>query len=151
MKSEPHVFSIADLQKVHTSPWEGVRNYQARNYMRDQMHVGDLILFYHSSTTPPGVVGIAKVATESHVDLSAQAPKSPYYDPKASKDNPRWFLVDVAYIATLPSPVTLARLKQDERLRDMLVVRQGQRLSVQPVEERHFRVVVELGGWNVEF
>ncbi len=145
MKSEPDVFSIDDLESQGRTSWDGVRNYQARNFMRDEMQVGDLVLFYHSNAKPPGVAGLARVCTRAHPDVSAQDPRSEYHDPKASPDNPIWMMVDVAFVAKFPAFVSLDRLKQEQILADMLVLRRGMRLSVQPVERDHFERVVELG------
>lgn len=146
MKSEPDTFSIDDLQRLGRTAWEGVRNYRARNYMRDDMKIGDAVLFYHSSTEPPGVVGLARVASAPYPDPTALDPKSPYFDAKSSADEPRWILVDVAFVEKLPAPVPLDRLRDDPALDGMLVAQKGQRLSVQPVEPAHFRHVARLAG-----
>lgn len=145
MKSEPDTFSIDDLKRQRRTPWEGVRNYQARNYMRDQMQVGDAVLFYHSSTTPPGVVGLARVASAPYPDPSAFDSKSPYFDPKSSREAPRWILIDVAFVEKLPAPVTLEQLRDDPALEGILVVQKGQRLSVQPVARAHLEHIAGLG------
>lgn len=146
MKSEPDTFSIDDLQRLGATPWEGVRNYRARNYMRDDMKVGDAVLFYHSSTEPPGVVGLARVASAPYPDPTALDPRSPYFDAKSTADAPRWMLVDVAFVEKVPAPVPLDRLRDDPALDGMLVAQKGQRLSVQPVEPGHFRHVARLAG-----
>ena len=112
MKSEPDVFSIDDLQRVGTEPWNGVRNYQARNFMRDGMRVGDGILFYHSNAKVPGIVGIARVASEAYPDETQFDPDSEYFDPKASRENPRWMLVDVAFERKLGDVIALEQIKQ---------------------------------------
>jgi predicted RNA-binding protein with PUA-like domain len=143
MKSEPDVYSIDDLARDGSTPWEGVRNYQARNHMR-HMALGDLILFYHSSTAPPGVAGIGRVSREAYPDKTQFDPRSEYFDPKSTRDDPRWSNVDVELVEKLPRLVTLEELKTDARLETMLVRRRGMRLSVQPVEEPHFRHVVAL-------
>lgn len=145
MKSEPDVYSIDDLQRDGSTSWDGVRNYQARNYMRDAMRVGDLVLFYHSNASPPGVAGLGRVAREAHADEKAWDVSSPYYDPKSTREHPIWMLVDVEFISKFPQFVDLERMKQDESLAGMLVLKKGMRLSVQPVEARHFERVVELG------
>jgi len=145
MKSEPDVFSIDDLQKQRTTSWSGVRNYQARNFMRDDMKIGDLILYYHSSTDPAGVVGVARVCRAAHPDLTAQDPDSPYFDPGASAENPKWVNVDVMFVAKFKRTVTLERLKSEPALKDMMVTRRGMRLSIQPVEPRHFKLVENMG------
>jgi predicted RNA-binding protein with PUA-like domain len=144
MKSEPDAFSIDDLKKQKKAPWDGVRNYQARNNMR-QMKLGDLVLFYHSNAKPPGVVGIARVCTEAYPDHTAWDPKSNYHDPKSTPDAPRWDMVDVEYVETLPRMVSLEQLRDDAAL-EGLVVTQRSRLSVTPVEPAHFRHIVRLGG-----
>ncbi|RMF13307.1 MAG: EVE domain-containing protein [Candidatus Dadabacteria bacterium] len=146
LKSEPDVFSIDDLADVEREPWDGVRNYQARNFMRDQMQVGDLALFYHSNTRPPGVVGVARIATPAHPDETQFDPQSRYYDPKSSPDNPRWWCPDVSFVLKFPDVVSLQTLRDDPGCAGMLVTRKGQRLSVQPVEPEHFRRVLELAG-----
>jgi predicted RNA-binding protein with PUA-like domain len=145
MKSEPDVFSIEDLRRSGTTSWDGVRNYQARNFMRDEMKVGDLVLFYHSNASPSGVAGLARVCREAHADLTAQDPASPYYDAKATAENPVWMMVDVEFISAFPHLVALDELRQDPLLADMHVLKKGQRLSVQPVERQHFERVLDLG------
>jgi predicted RNA-binding protein with PUA-like domain len=144
MKSEPDVYGIDDLEKHGTSPWEGVRNYQARNHMRD-MRISDLCLFYHSNAKPPGVVGIARVCREAYPDQTQFDPKSDYYDAKSPKDAPRWDRVDVEFVEKLPVQVTLDQMKADPACEGMLVIRRGMRLSVQPVDEEHFKHVLALG------
>jgi predicted RNA-binding protein with PUA-like domain len=145
MKSEPDVFSIDDLAKKGKTAWEGVRNYQARNFMRDEMRVGDLVLFYHSNAEPPGVAGVARVASAPYPDATQFDEKSDYYDAKSKKDAPTWLLVDVAFVEKLPALVPLEAIKKDPKLGGMLVAQKGQRLSVQPVDEAHFRRVLALG------
>ncbi len=150
MKSEPDVFSIDDLERRGREPWDGVRNYQARNFMRDEMAVGDLVLFYHSNASPPGVAGIAKVASAAYPDPTAFDPDSGYYDPKSDPDDPRWWLVDVGFVERFAEIVSLDALKHAAKpgteLDGMLVVRRGQRLSVQPVEKPHFAAVLRMAG-----
>ena len=146
MKSEPEVFSIEDLERVGRAPWDGVRNYQARNFLRDVMRPGDLALFYHSNAAPPGVVGVARVAGPARPDPTALDPGHDGYDPKSDPAAPRWFLVDVDFVARLPRPVTLDALKAEPALKDMLVVQRGQRLSVQPVTPAEFARVLAMGG-----
>ncbi len=148
IKSEPDVFSIDDLRRVKREPWNGVRNYQARNYMRDDMKPGDLALFYHSNATPPGVAGIAKVASSPYPDATQFDPQSEYFDPKATPENPRWMLVDFEFAAKFPTPVPLQRMKEDPALEGMLVLQKGTRLSITPVEAKHFKRVCKLGGWK---
>lgn len=146
MKSEPDVFSIDDLERKGREPWDGVRNFQARNSMRDDMAVGDLVLFYHSNATPPGVAGVARVATAAYPDPSAFDPDSKYYDPQSDPDDPRWWLVEVEFVEKFAELVSLDALKAAAKtdLDGMLVVRRGQRLSVQPVEKPHFARVLRM-------
>ena len=146
MKSEPDAFSIQDLQKrpKKTEHWDGVRNYQARNFMRDDMKKGDLVLFYHSSCKDVGVAGIAKVVKESYPDHTQFDPKSKYFDPKASEDNPRWFMVDVKWVKTFKEVIPLKLLKECKELEDMHLVKKGTRLSIQPVTEKEFEFIVGL-------
>ena len=148
MKSEPDVFSLQDLKArpKQTEPWDGVRNYQARNFMRDAMKVGDPVLFYHSNSKPAGVAGLARIASEAYPDMLAFDKKSKYYDPKSDPENPRWMLVDVQFIAEFPHYVSLPELKDDPALEEMLVIKRGQRLSIQPVEWKHLLHVLKLGG-----
>ncbi len=144
MKSEPHVYSIDDLEKDGSTHWDGVRNYQARNFMRDQMRIGDRVLYYHSNTKVPGIVGVARVCKESYPDFTAHDPKSKYHDAKSSPEKPRWFMVDIEYQSKFSEVLSLATLKASPELDGMLVVKKGMRLSVQPVEEHHFRAVLKL-------
>ena len=146
IKSEPDVYSIADLARDRKTFWEGVRNYQARNSMRDDMQKGDLVLFYHSNADPMGVAGVARVCKEAYPDHTQFDRKSEYYDAGAKKDDPRWLMVDVEIVERFPEIVTLETLKSDRALDGMLVVKRGMRLSVQPVELEHFRRVLELAG-----
>lgn len=148
MKSEPDVFSFEDLKSEpkKTACWEGVRNYQARNFMRDEMKKGDGVLFYHSNTKPPGVAGIAEIAREGYVDHYQFDKKSKYFDPKADPDNPRWFMVDVKYKKPFQHYVSLPELRENPALKDMLVIQRGQRLSIQPVSEKEWKAVLKMGG-----
>ncbi len=148
-KSEPDAYSIDDLERDGKTHWDGVRNYQARNFMRDDARVGDLVLYYHSRVQPMAVVGVARVCREAYPDFTQFDEDSRYYDPKATEDDPRWFMVDVEFVTRFEEPVTLAELKADAALDGMRVTMKGQRLSVQPVEERHFRRVCEMAGWKV--
>jgi len=142
MKTEPETFSIADLARVKIEPWTGVRNPMARNFMR-QMTVGDDVLFYHSSATPSGVVGLARVAKTGVVDATQFDPQSPYYDPKSTPDQPRWDCVDVEYVAELPRLVSLAELRGERALAGMMLFTWS-RLSVMPVGDAQFRTIIEL-------
>ena len=143
LKSEPGSYSIDDLKRDGGTPWTGVRNYSARNLMRDEMAEGDLALFYHSSTTPPGVVGIARIARAGYPDPSAADPDSPYYDEKHTHEKPRWFVVDVAFAEKLPRTVSLEEIKAEPALSEMVLVRRS-RLSVQPVSAREFEAIVDM-------
>lgn len=145
MKSEPDVFSIDDLKSKKKTSWDGVRNYQARNFMRDDMKKDHLVLYYHSNCDVPGVYGIGKVIKESHPDHTQFDSKSEYYDPKATKENPRWFMVEVGFVEKFKSPVSLADMKEIKALEDMLILRKGNRLSITPVESKHFEKVSKLG------
>lgn len=144
MKSEPDAFSIDDLQRVDIEPWDGVRNYQARNHMR-AMNVGDLVLFYHSNAKPPGIVGLAEVCKTAYPDPTQFDPASKYHDPKSLPDKPRWDLVDVKYIETFPTMLSLEALKHDPEL-DGMIVTQRSRLSVQPVSKEHFKHILKHSG-----
>ena len=144
MKSEPYVYSIDDLERDGRTHWDGVRNYEARNFMRDDMKQGDLVLYYHSNAKPPGVVGIARVVRESYPDHTAQDPDSEYHDPKATPEDPRWYMVDVEFVEKFDEPVTLHEFKDTPELADMVLVNRS-RLSVQPVESDEFERVVAMG------
>lgn len=144
MKSEPDAFSIDDLKRNKREPWDGVRNYQARNFMRDDMRPGDKVFFYHSNCNPPGIVGIAEVATDAYPDPSQFDPKSKYFDPGSSRDKPRWMLVDVKFVKKLKRTITLDELKADGALAEMPLVRKGNRLSVMPVDATHWKHILGL-------
>lgn len=147
VKSEPDAFSIEDLiacpgKKDH---WDGVRNYQARNYMRDEMKVGDKVFFYHSNTDVPGIVGLAEVASEPYPDHTAFDPKSKYFDAKSDPENPRWIMVDIRYKRKLKRTISLAELKEHtDALEGFPLVRKGNRLSVMPVDQQHWDYILSL-------
>ncbi len=145
MKSEPEVFSIDDLKKNRTTLWEGVRNYQARNFMMNEMRIGDEVLFYHSNSDPSAAVGVARVSKLAVPDPTQFAKKSEYHDAKATKDKPIWFCVEVEYVKTFSKPVSLADLRAEKSLEKMLVLQRGQRLSVQPLTAKEYARVCELG------
>ena len=145
MKSEPHVYPWKQLIEDGSTHWDGVRNYQARNMMRDEMSIGDLVLFYHSNCKPPHVAGIAKVCKEGYPDHTAQDSSSNYFDPKATPDEPRWMMVDIEPVVEL-SNVELSVLRLNPELEDMPLLKRGQRLSVQPVPPEHFEIVCRMGG-----
>ncbi|MCP9440235.1 MAG: EVE domain-containing protein [Nitrospira sp.] len=145
MKSEPSTFSIDDLQNAphQTTCWDGVRNYQARNYMRE-MAVGDLVLFYHSNANPPAVVGIAEVVKTAYPDPTQFDKKSKYYDPASSPANPRWEMVDIKFVRKLSRPLSLQELRKERALRNMLLLQKGSRLSVQPVSQEEWDSLLKL-------
>ena len=145
MKSEPDVFSIAALEKKKSEGWDGVRNYQARNFMRE-MREGDLVLFYHSNAKPSGVAGVATIVGEARPDPTQFDPKSDYYDAGATREEPRWDLVEVGFVEKFEDVIPLETLKADAKLEGMLVTRKGSRLSVTPVEKAHFERVLKLAG-----
>ncbi|MEM7406574.1 MAG: EVE domain-containing protein [Pseudomonadota bacterium] len=146
MKSEPEEFSIDDLRgrPRKTEPWDGVRNYQARNMMRDEMMKGDHIFFYHSNCEVPGIVGIAKVASTSYPDPTAFDPKDRHFDPKSDPDNPRWYLVDVRYVRKLKRTISLQELKGHQELAELALVKRGNRLSIMPVTDAQWDFIVAL-------
>ncbi|OBS08054.1 EVE domain-containing protein [Acidihalobacter prosperus] len=144
MKSEPEAFGIDDLERVEREPWDGIRNYQARNFMRDDMRPGDLALFYHSNADPTGVAGIMRIAGEARPDPTAFDPEAKYYDPKSRQDAPRWYLVDVEFERKLGRIITLAELRARPELADMPLLRKGNRLSILPVDKRHWDAILAL-------
>ena len=146
MKSEPDVYSIDDLKRDKKTYWDGVRNYRARNYMRDEMKPGDGILYYHSNAKPPGIAGLAEVVSEPYPDPTQFDKKSKYYDEKATQETPRWFLVDVGYKATFDELLALPELRAAKALEGMPLLQKGQRLSVQPVSKKHWDVVCKMAG-----
>jgi predicted RNA-binding protein with PUA-like domain len=146
MKSEPDVFGIDDLAKMpnQTEHWDGVRNYQARNMMRDQMKVGDQVFFYHSNTKVPGIVGVMKVVREGYPDHTAFDPEQKYYDPKSDPEKPRWFMVDVKFVRKLGRTISLEELKGRPELEEMPLVRKGNRLSIMPVSKEQWDFILSL-------
>ncbi len=146
MKSEPNEFSIDDLEArpQQKEPWDGVRNYQARNMMRDQMKKGDRIFFYHSNCDVPGITGIAEVAGESYPDPTAFDPDDSHYDPKSDPDEPRWYLVDVKFVRKTKRTIPLAELKERPELAEMPLVRRGNRLSVMPVTPQQWKFILSM-------
>ena len=147
MKSEPSVFSIEDLARApkQTTHWDGVRNYQARNLLRDEIKVGDGVLFYHSSADPPAVAGTAEVTRAGYPDASQFDPKSNHHDPDARAGEPRWYAVDIKHAQTFAQPVPLPLLRETAALRDMMLLRKGSRLSIQPVAADEWKVIVAMG------
>ncbi len=144
MKTEPSCYSIDDLKRDTVGMWDDVRNYQARNFIRDDMKKGDIVLFYHSSCDVVGVVGVATIVREAYPDPTQFDTKSYKYDPKSKKEKPTWMSVDVKFVEKFMEPLTLAELKDDPFFNDMLVVKRGMRLSVQPVAEKHFKRILKL-------
>ena len=144
MKSEPDEFSIADLARKRVEPWTGVRNYMARFHMR-AMQIDDAVLFHHSSVDPPGVAGLARVVKTGVVDEKQFQKRNKYYDPRATRDKPIWDCVEVEYVATFPFFVSMDRMRAHPALAEMLVLKRGMRLSVQPVTEAEYQTVVGLG------
>ncbi|MDX1945495.1 MAG: EVE domain-containing protein [Pirellulaceae bacterium] len=148
VKTEPESFSIQDLAAAprQTTAWTGVRNYQARNYLRDQMQVGDRVLFYHSSADPPAVVGTAKIVRAGYPDPTALDKADSHYDPKSTADNPRWYVVDLRLEQIFAAPLPLASLREVAALKEMELLRKGSRLSVQTVRKAEFAAILKLAG-----
>lgn len=146
MKSEPDVFSIDDLANspLQTTCWDGVRNYQARNFLRDSMKNGDKVLFYHSSTDPMGVAGWCEVVREGYPDTSAFDPNSNYFDPDSTPEKPVWIMVDIKLVEKFPRLVTLQEIKENPSLKDILLIKRGNRLSVFPVKEEEFNEIMKM-------
>ena len=144
MKSEPDAYSIDDLERDGVEMWDGIRNYQARNTMRDDMKVGDQVFFYHSSCKEPGVVGIARVASEPYPDPTQFDRKSKYFDAKSDKANPRWCLVDIEFVRKTKRNITLTEIKAQKSLADMVLTRKGNRLSIMPVSKAHWKKILSL-------
>ena len=145
MKSEPECFSVDDLaaEKNKTTCWDGVRNYQARNFMRDDMKKGDKVLFYHSNSKPPGIAGVARVVKESYPDFTAFDPQDKHFDPKSKQESPRWFMVDIKLEKKLKRLVSLDELRKVKSLEGMVLLQKGSRLSVQPVTKKQFETVCQ--------
>jgi predicted RNA-binding protein with PUA-like domain len=146
MKSEPEEFGIEDLKRVRTEPWDGVRNYQARNMMRDEMKKGDKVFFYHSNCDEPGVYGVMRIKREAYPDHTAFDPDDKHYDPKSDPDNPRWFMVDVGYVRKFKQPVTLRTMREytETELRGLALLRRGNRLSIMPVTPAQWEFILGL-------
>ena len=142
MKTEPDVYSINDLLQDKVTHWEGIRNYQARNFMMKDMTIGDDVLIYHSNAKPPGIVGLGKVSSEAYPDFFAWDDKSKYFDPKSPESKPRWFMVDISFQSKFNRLISLDELKQDDNLTDMMVIKKGVRLSIQPVSEQDFNYIL---------
>jgi predicted RNA-binding protein with PUA-like domain len=140
IKSEPSTYGIDHLQKDCQTPWTGVRNYQARNFMQ-QMQVGDPVLFYHSSCAVPGVYGLAAVASAPYPDPTQFDPKSPYYEPRSTKEKPVWYLVDMKFVQKFKEPVTLTEIRENPKLKGLMILQRGSRLSVTPVGAEEFKIL----------
>lgn len=147
VKSEPSAFSIDDLakSKSKTTHWDGVRNYQARNFMRDEMKKGDLVLYYHSNAEPTAVVGVCEIVKEGYPDFTAFDPDDKHFDPKSKKDKPTWIMVNLKLIKKFKTQVSLASIKEHPKLQEMRLVQRGNRLSVMPVAKKEFDIIVKLG------
>lgn len=144
MKSEPDVYSINDLQRDKVEHWDGIRNYEARNFMRDKMRKGDRAFFYHSNCAEPGIAGIMSIHREAYPDHTAFDPDSKYHDPKSSQKQPRWCMVDVKFVRKFKNVVTLKELKQHEALADMRLLQRGSRLSIMPVTKKQWDYIIGL-------
>lgn len=145
MKSEPEAYSIDDLERDGKEPWDGIRNYEARNYMRDQMKVGDRVLFYHSNVKPPVIVGEMEVCSEPYPDPTQFDPNSKYFDEKSSESEPRWELVDVKFVRKFENPVTRDAMKEEAVLSEMTLFKRI-RLSITPVKEKEYKKILEMAG-----
>jgi predicted RNA-binding protein with PUA-like domain len=144
MKSEPDVYSIDDLARDGREMWDSIRNYQARNMMRDDMRIGDEVFFYHSNCKEPAIAGISRVCSEPYPDPTQFDKNSKYFDPKSTQDEPRWILVDVEFVRKLNQPITLAAIKAHPGLDDMILTRRGNRLSIMPVSDEHWGIILNM-------
>lgn len=146
IKTEPSTYSLDDLRKSpkQITAWEGVRNYQARNFLRDEMKKGDMAFFYHSSCAVPAIMAIVEIIKDGYADETAFNPESPYFDPSSKMEAPRWYKVDVKLIRALLKPITLSQLRANPELNDLLLLRKGNRLSVLPVSEKHWNIILNL-------
>jgi len=144
MKSEPDAYGIDDLERDRMEPWDGIRNYQVRNMIRDDMRIGDQAFFYHSSCKEPGVVGIMKIASEAYPDPTQFDPKSRYFDSKSKEDDPRWLLVDVAFERKLRRTISLREIKANGKLADFVLTKRGNRLSIFPVSGKHWKTILDM-------
>jgi predicted RNA-binding protein with PUA-like domain len=148
IKSEPSCYSIDDLARDGRTMWDGVRNYQARNFMRDGMKIGHKVLFYHSNADPTGIAGVAEVCREAYPDYTAQDPTNDHFDPSSTPANPIWMMVDVSFVAKFPRIVTLQEIKESPELAGIVVAQKGSRLSVQPVSQPHYEAILQMGGFE---
>ena len=147
VKSEPSAFSIDDLAKSNnkTTHWDGVRNYQARNFIRDDMKLGDYVLYYHSNADPNAVVGVCEIVKEGYPDFTAFDPTDKHFDPKSKNDKPTWIMVDIKLVKKFKSPATLSMIKENSKLQEMRLVQRGNRLSVMPVSKKEFTAILKMG------
>lgn len=147
IKSEPEVFSIDDLAKAknQTTYWDGVRNYQARNFIRDEMKIGDKVIFYHSNSEPPGAAGICEIVKEGYPDFTAFDPDDLHYDPKSKKDSPTWIMVDVKFIKKIDKLVSISLIRENKKLQKIQLLQRGNRLSVMPLTRTEFDELVKMG------
>ena len=144
MKTEPDAYSIDDLKREKKCRWDGIRNYQARNFMMNDMSKGDKVLFYHSNAKPPGIIGLAEISASAEVDITAFDQNSKYYSPKSTDEKPIWYCVEVKYVKKFKDLIPLDKLKTTKGLEGMLVIKKGQRLSIQPVEKKHYDKIVKI-------
>jgi predicted RNA-binding protein with PUA-like domain len=144
VKSEPGSYSIDDLKRDGKTIWDGVRNYQARNFMRDEMKVGDQVLFYHSNTEVPAIVGLAEVSSGPQVDPTAFDKTDSHFDPKSNPQKPTWILVEIKFVRKFTHPISLSQLKADSKFKDLMLTQKGSRLSVQPVSQADFEAILNL-------
>lgn len=144
MKSEPEVYGLGHLKKDKIDHWDGIRNYEARNFMRNEMQKGDLAFFYHSNCDEPGIVGIMEIHKSAYPDFTAFDPKEKYFDPKSDPDNPRWYMVDVKFVRELKRPISLRELKLQKPLQNMRLLRKGNRLSILPVAKKEWNYILGL-------
>lgn len=149
VRSEPDVFSIDDLEREGSTCWDGVRNYQARNTLRDDMEVGDGVLFYHSNAKPLAIVGVARVSRAGYPDHTAWDPKTKYHDPKSDPQNPTWFMVDIEFVTRFDEPLCREQLQEEPELADMALLQKASRLSVQPVTADEWKHVLKMAGAKV--
>ncbi len=150
LKSEPITYSIDQLERDRLSRWEGVRNYQARNFMTEQMQVDDLAIFYHSNTKPPGAAGICRISQPAIPDFTAWDLASDYFDPASMPDKPRWYMVEVEFVRKFPRLVSLSEMREDPELEGMLLLQKGQRLSIQPLTFEYFQQICNLSEMNLK-
>lgn len=143
-KSEPDVYSIDDLRRDKVTFWDGVRNYEARNYLRDKAKIGDLVFFYHSNCDEPGIYGLCEVVKEAYPDFTQFDPENKHFDPRSKPDNPTWFMVDLKFIEKFEKPVLLDELKKKPELKNLRLLQKGNRLSIIPVDEKEFKIILNM-------